>query len=120
MHSSSTAESAATDALSSDALDAGSVRLVADPERLHLLAALYRLDTRERLSALARTVAVAMGADAPGDADAIHKRLYHVHVPKLEAAAFLDYDDEARTVALTDDGEALAASFSEREELVPA
>lgn len=107
---------------SSTTIDVGAERrqLVVDPERRHLLAVLAQLDADERTSSLARTIALSMDERDSGDAEAIHLRIHHVHVPKLEQEGVVTYDEEAATVELTEEGEQLAAVFTERHRLAPA
>lgn len=120
MQHSSTLGATARNAVPEADLDAATLQLLADRERVLLLAALGRMETSERLSALARTIAASGEAATPDDASTIHARLYHVHVPKLAEAGVLHYDEDDRTVELTARGETVAATLTDRDDLLPA
>lgn len=85
--------------------------VLADRQRRHLLAVLNQLETPERLSALARNLAAATGRSGDDEAQELQIRLYHHHVPKLEAAGIVSYDDDRGTVELTELGRTLAAAL---------
>lgn len=82
---------------------------IKNQERRELLVALNQIATAERIPALARNLAL----DSDGDAGRIYLRLYHCHVPKLEALGIISYDSDQEMVELTTVGEQIAESLDE-------
>lgn len=97
------------DQLSRDEIHA----ILASPVRRQLISILLRLETAERTPTLARNIALEMEDDDPASADRIHIRLYHVHIPKLEAAGVVTTDGGEGLVELTDAGEEVAGMIVE-------
>ena len=96
------------------ALSASSVYdLLADRDRRRLIEALGELDTPERLTALTRSIAMARDEPDVADIDWIYVRLYHTHVPKLEACGVVEYDPEEDTLVLTRKGRSLVDTLEE-------
>jgi predicted transcriptional regulator len=87
--------------------------ILADQQRRQLLIVLHQLETPERLSALARNLAADAGRSEAADAELLHIRLYHNHVPKLADAGIVSFDEDRRTVELTEQGQALAAALDQ-------
>lgn len=97
------------------------LRALAAERRRHVLAALADSETALSLADLATEVArretdaeASDGVD--GNADRVRVSLYHCHVPILTAADLVDYDDEAKRVALAENAltEAVADRLSPR------
>lgn len=83
--------------------------LLADYQRRRLLVALYDGGKPQRLHALAHRLANERGD--PKGTDRVDARIYHCHIPKCEAVGMVQYDDDADTVALTEQGEKLAGAL---------
>lgn len=80
-----------------------------DDDRRLLLAVLTEQDGADRLSPLARKIAAR--TSGPDREEHLRITLYHNHVPRLESAGLLEYDDDRELVELTARGAALAAEL---------
>lgn len=85
--------------------------VLADPDRLRVLGVLRQLEVPERLSSLARNLAMEAGRTGPDEVRRLHLRLYHCHVPKMSDAGLVAYDESRGTVELTEEGRALAEAL---------
>lgn len=82
---------------------------LADADRRRLLAVLQREGPSAGLASLARELA----ARTERERDEDHYRiiLYHNHVPRLESAGLVEYDDERAAVELTARGAVVASEL---------
>ena len=75
------------------------LRLLAVDERRAALTVLSRMDGPVALSTLVTAVQHAGGVDTSGhDPDALRLAFHHLHLPKLDRAGLLRYDDERKRV----------------------
>lgn len=80
--------------------------ILSDAERRHALRCLGTYQNPVALADLADTVArrthdEPLAEIPPEDVKRVYMRLYHSHVPKLEAADLVEYDQEADSVRTT-------------------
>lgn len=87
--------------------------ILADQQRRQLLAILQQVETPERLSALIRSLAVATDRSGAGEIERLSIHLYHSHLPTLEDAGLITYDEEQDTIDLTERGRALAKTVDQ-------